>query len=92
MTLATKDRQPAPVATYRWTIDRYHRAVRTGIFDGQSLELLNGELIQMFPESISHAGLSGDGADYLREHLGCCKSACARNNFSKQLRTSVGVG
>ena len=70
MTLATNDRQPRMVTPYRWTIDRYHKAVEAGIFDGQPLELLDGELIEMSPEGIPHAGLSSDGADYLREQLG----------------------
>jgi len=70
MTLATNDRHPPTVKPYRWTIDRYHKAVEAGIFDGQPLELLEGELIEMSPEGIPHAGLSSDGADYLRELLG----------------------
>jgi Uma2 family endonuclease len=70
MTLTTDDQQPTAVKPYRWTIDRYHKAVDAGIFDGQPLELLDGELIEVSPEGISHAGLSSDGADYLREQLG----------------------
>jgi Uma2 family endonuclease len=70
MTLATNDQRPPTVMLYRWTIDRYHKAVEAGIFDGQPLELLDGELIEMVPEGIPHAGLSSDGADYLREKLG----------------------
>jgi Uma2 family endonuclease len=70
MTIATNDQQPPTVKPYRWTIDRYHKAVEAGIFDGQPLELLEGELIEMSPEGIPHAGLSSDGADYLRELLG----------------------
>ncbi|NJL85212.1 MAG: Uma2 family endonuclease [Leptolyngbyaceae cyanobacterium SM1_1_3] len=41
-----------------------------GIFEGQPLELLEGALIEMSPVGILHAGLSSDGADYLREQLG----------------------
>ncbi|HAA32054.1 MAG TPA: hypothetical protein DCE56_35550 [Cyanobacteria bacterium UBA8553] len=70
MTLATDDRRPPILTPYRWTIDRYHKAVEAGIFDGQPLELLDGELIEMSPEGIPHAGVSSDGADYLREMLG----------------------
>jgi len=70
MTLATDDRGSPAVTPYRWTVDRYHRAVEAGIFDGQPLELLDGQLIEMSPEGIPHAGLSSDGADYLRERLG----------------------
>jgi Uma2 family endonuclease len=69
MTL-TNDRQPPAVTPYRWTVDRYHRAVEAGVFEGQHIELLAGELIEMSPEGVPHAGLSSDTADYLREQLG----------------------
>jgi Uma2 family endonuclease len=58
------------VATYKWTIDRYHEAVEAGIFRGQAVELLQGALIEMSPEGVPHAGLSSDSADDLRELLG----------------------
>jgi len=58
------------VITYKWTVDRYHQAVEAGIFNAQPLELLNGELIEMSPEGISHAALSSDAGDYFRELLG----------------------
>jgi Uma2 family endonuclease len=70
MPLSTTDQHPATVTPYRWTVDRYHQAVKAGVFDGQPLELLDGELIEIAPEGIPHAGLSSDGADYLRERLG----------------------
>jgi Uma2 family endonuclease len=70
MTLTTDDRRPSAVTPYRWTVERYHRAVAAGIFDGYPLELLDGRLIEMSPEGIPHAGLSSDAADYLRERLG----------------------
>lgn len=57
------------ITPYRWSINRYHKAVTAGIFEGQPVELLNGELIEMSPEGVPHAGLSSDGADYLRELL-----------------------
>ena len=39
----------------RWTIEEYESAIGTGIFDGQRLELLDGELIQMSPMYPPHA-------------------------------------
>lgn len=71
MTPAAEARRHPTIAPYRWAIDRYHRAVKAGVFDGQPVELLDGELFEMSPEGIPHAGLSSDGADYLRERLGC---------------------
>jgi hypothetical protein len=29
------------LATYKWTIDRYHQAVDAGIFNNQPIELLS---------------------------------------------------
>ncbi|MGV0025044.1 Uma2 family endonuclease [Phormidesmis priestleyi] len=58
------------IATYKWTIDRYHQAIEAGIFDDQPVELLNGELIEMAPEGVFHAGHSSSAADYLRMLLG----------------------
>jgi Uma2 family endonuclease len=46
------------VATYRWTIDRYHQAVASGIFDEQPVELLQGELVVMPPEGEPHTYFS----------------------------------
>lgn len=70
MTLTTDGQHPAIAPLYRWSLERYHQAVAAGIFDGQPLELLDGQLIEMSPEGIAHAGLSSDGADYLRSRLG----------------------
>jgi Uma2 family endonuclease len=58
------------ISTWKWTIDRYHQAVEAGVFDGAPVELLNGELVEMSPEGVSHAGLSSDAGDYLRDCLG----------------------
>ena len=61
---------PSLLVPYRWTVDRYHRAVEAGVFEGQPLELLDGVLVERSPEGIPHAGLSSDAADYLRAQLG----------------------
>ncbi len=70
MAIAARNPQPPIVTPYRWTSDRYRMAVDAGIFEGQPVELLDGALIEMVPEGIPHAGLSSDGADYLRALLG----------------------
>ena len=70
MTLTPDTQQPSSLKSYRWTIDRYHDAVDANIFEGQPIELLDGVLFELSPEGIPHAGLSSDGADYLREKLG----------------------
>jgi len=58
------------VATYKWTIDRYHHAVEAGVFDDQPVELLNGELIEMSPEGTPHAYYSDRSGKYLQRLLG----------------------
>jgi Uma2 family endonuclease len=57
------------VATYKWTIDRYHQAIESGVFDGQNIELLRGELIQMPPEGEAHVYFSERAAEILRRIL-----------------------
>ena len=58
------------VTTYKWTIERYHRAIEAGIFDDQPIELLRGDLIAMPPEREPHAYYNTEAADYLRTLLG----------------------
>jgi hypothetical protein len=43
------------LTTYKWTLDRYHQAIKAGIFDDQPVELLKGDLVVMPPEGESHA-------------------------------------
>jgi Uma2 family endonuclease len=57
------------IATYKWTIDRYHQAVEAGIFDEERVELLNGEIVEMSPEGVPHSSSSDEAADYLRKQL-----------------------
>ena len=58
------------VTLYKWTLDRYHAAIDAGLFDDQSVELLQGNLVVMAPEREPHACYSSDGAEYLRQLLG----------------------
>jgi Uma2 family endonuclease len=58
------------ITTYKWSIDRYHRAIDTGILDDQCVELLQGEIIAMSPEGEYHAYYNTEVADYLRSLLG----------------------
>ena len=57
------------IATYKWTIDRYHQAIESGIFDGQNLELLRGDLILIPPEGEPHVYFSDRAAQILRSIL-----------------------
>ncbi len=58
------------IALYKWTIDRYHQAVEAGIFDDQSVELLNGEIVEMAPEGKPHVFFLDRFANQLRRLLG----------------------
>jgi Uma2 family endonuclease len=58
------------VTNYKWTIERYHRAIAAGIFDDQPVELWRGELFLMSPEREPHAYYNTEAADYLRTLLG----------------------
>ena len=43
---------PAP---YRFTREEYHRMGEAGLFEGKRVELLDGEIITMSPQSSAHA-------------------------------------
>ena len=58
------------VTLYKWTLDRYHQAIDAGVFEQQSVELLQGNIVVMAPEREPHACYSSDGAEYLRQRLG----------------------
>jgi Uma2 family endonuclease len=58
------------VTAAQWTIDDYHRMIEAGILENRSVELLNGEIIDMVLEGPEHAQSSRDTADYLKTLLG----------------------
>mgnify|MGYP001792698422 CR=1 FL=1 len=58
------------ITPYKWTLEHYHQAVATGLFDGKSIELLQGELVVMAPEGEPHAYYNSEAGDYLRALLG----------------------
>lgn len=54
----------------KWTLDDYHDMIRNGLLDGRSVELLNGEIVEMSPEGEAHAYVSHEAAKYLGRMLG----------------------
>jgi Uma2 family endonuclease len=58
------------LATYQWTIERYHQAIDAGLFADESVELLRGNLVVMAPEREPHAYYNSEIGDYLRKMLG----------------------
>ena len=56
--------------TAKWSLDDYHQMIETGILDNRSVELLNGEIIQMSPAGAAHSFYCRGTAKYLRSILG----------------------
>ncbi len=56
--------------TAKWNLDDYHQMIESGLLDDRSLELINGEIIQMSPEGIAHSFYCRGTAKYLRMILG----------------------
>ena len=54
----------------RWQINDYHTMIDTGLLVGRKVELLNGLIVEMSPESPLHADLNRTIADKLRLALG----------------------
>lgn len=53
------------ITTYRWSRERYDRAVESGVFDDARVELLDGEIVEMPPRSSKHASATR----WLRNHF-----------------------
>ena len=58
------------LTTAKWTVEDYHRMVAAGILEGRSVELLNGEIVEMAPEGEPHAYTSDEAGEYLIYLLG----------------------
>lgn len=56
--------------TAKWSIENYHQMIKAGILDESSVELLNGEIIEMPPEGTPHSSLSTGVREYLSQLLG----------------------
>ncbi|MEB3274801.1 MAG: Uma2 family endonuclease [Prochlorothrix sp.] len=54
----------------RWSIGDYHRMIGAGILQNRRVELLNGEILAMVPESPLHYNTAKRGSRYLLEQLG----------------------
>ena len=54
---------------YKWSVADYHQIVESGVLADKSVELLEGEIISMSPESPLHSSVNYSVADYLRTLL-----------------------
>ena len=58
-------------ATFRWTRERYDRAVEAGVFGPDDrLELIEGQLLAMNPQGSRHAAIVDQAGEVLREAFG----------------------
>ena len=57
------------LTTYKWSIEEYHLMIESGLLADKSVELLNGEIIEMSPEREEHSYTNDDVAELLRDKL-----------------------
>jgi Uma2 family endonuclease len=53
----------------KWSVDDYHLMIDSGVLNNRSVELLEGEIIEMSPEGPLHRFTNDAVAEYLRELL-----------------------
>ena len=53
----------------KWSLEDYHNLINHGLLADKNVELLEGELIEIYPESPLNLYITSSGADYLREIL-----------------------
>jgi len=63
-------RETMTLITAKWSLDDYHQMIESGLLAERSLELINGEIIEMSPEGVSHSFYCRGTAKYLRSILG----------------------
>ncbi len=56
-------------ALVKWSIDDYHLMIKSGVLNNRSVELLEGEIIEVSPESPLHRFTNDSIAEYLRQQL-----------------------
>jgi Uma2 family endonuclease len=57
----------ATVEAHHWTREEYERLVETGAFEGWKVELVEGTLYDVTPQTSRHAGLTGKVAEILSD-------------------------
>ncbi len=53
----------------KWSIDDYHLMIKSGVLNNRSVELIEGQIIEVRPESPLHRFTNDSNAEYLREKL-----------------------
>ncbi|ELS04282.1 hypothetical protein Xen7305DRAFT_00040110 [Xenococcus sp. PCC 7305] len=57
------------LTTYKWSVEQWHKLVESGLLEGKSVELLEGEIVAMSPEGIPHSYTNDSVVKYLRKLL-----------------------
>jgi Uma2 family endonuclease len=58
------------LVTAKWSLQDYHQMIETGLLDDRKVELLNGSIIEISPEGVSHSSYCRETGEYLRRILG----------------------
>jgi Uma2 family endonuclease len=53
----------------KWSLEDYHNLIDNGVLANKNVELLEGELVEMPPESPLHTYITVNSSNYLREKL-----------------------
>lgn len=59
----------APLTVRRWTREEYERLVNAGVFHGEPIELIGGQLVVAEPQGAYHSSRIGAAGDALRALL-----------------------
>ena len=58
------------VTLAKWTLEEYHRLIESEVLSDKTVELLNGEIVEMPPEGELHAYFSDESGETLTQLLG----------------------
>ncbi|BBD70192.1 hypothetical protein NIES4072_65580 [Nostoc commune NIES-4072] len=58
------------VTAAKWTLEEYHHMIKAGILDDRQVELLRGEIVEIFAEGEPHAYSRNEAGEYLAKLLG----------------------
>ena len=58
------------LTTAKWTIQDYHRIIKSGVLADRQVELINGDIVEMAPEGEPRAYCSDEAGEYLTYLLG----------------------
>ncbi|MGK7950410.1 MAG: Uma2 family endonuclease [Xenococcaceae cyanobacterium] len=54
---------------YKWSVEDYHQIIESGVLENKSVELLEGEIITVSPESPLHTTINYLAVNYLRKFI-----------------------